>query len=173
MLKVVADVMADAGLRVVGVAEVAPSLMAPAGVLAGSFPDDTTLADARLGLEVLDALSPYDVGQSAAVADRRVLAVEAAEGTDRMIARIAELKASGKMRVPKGRGVLVKGAKRGQDLRLDTPALGPKTIEGIATAGLRGIVVVAGEVMIVEADAVTAAAERHGLFIFGMERRTP
>ncbi|MFC5068794.1 LpxI family protein [Flaviflagellibacter deserti] len=173
LLKVVADVMTDAGLRVVGVAEVAPDLMARTGVLAGKTPGAATLDDVCLGLDVLDAISPYDVGQSTAVADGRVLAIEAAEGTDLMIARIAELRASGKLRLGKRRGVLVKGAKRGQDLRLDTPALGPKTIDGVAAAGLSGIAVVAGEVMIIEVDAVTKAAERHGLFIFGMERRKP
>jgi DUF1009 family protein len=102
------------------------------------------------------------------VADARVLAIEAAEGTDRMLARIGELRQSGRIAAATGRGVLVKAAKRGQDRRVDLPSIGPGTVEGAARAGLAGIAVVAGSTIIAEPALTGAAADRERLFVIGM-----
>ena len=83
---------------------------------------------------MLGALSPFDVGQGAVVANAHVLAVEAAEGTDAMLARVAELRASGRLRLKGRAGVFVKAAKRGQDMRLDLPAVGLADDRGGASA---------------------------------------
>jgi DUF1009 family protein len=103
------------------------------------------------------------------VADARVLAIEAAEGTDRMLARVAELRQSG--RIASGRGVLVKAAKRNQDRRLDLPSIGPQTVESAARAGLAGIAVVAGGTIVAEPTRIGATADRAGLFVLGVREQ--
>ena len=109
----------------------------------------------------------FDAGQAAVVASGRVLAIEAAEGTDAMLARVADMRANGRLRLAGLAGVLVKAPKRGQDLRLDMPAIGPKTIEGAARAQLRGVAVAAGRVLIVERERCAREADAAGLFVVG------
>ena len=104
-----------------------------------------TRADIARGLALLRAIGPFDVGQAVVVADNQVLAVEAVDGTDNMLERIAELRARGRVATAKGVGVLIKAPKPAQDRRLDMPAIGPRTVEAAARAGLAGIAVVAGE----------------------------
>jgi DUF1009 family protein len=96
-----------------------------------------------------------------------VLAVEAVEGTDLMLTRVAELRANGRLRAPAGSGVLVKAPKPGQDQRFDMPSIGPLTIEGVARAGLSGIAVAAGATIIAEPEQVVAAADRANIFVIG------
>jgi DUF1009 family protein len=155
------------GIRVVGAHDVAPRLLAPLGPFgarAASVEDKTDIA---LGARLIDALSSFDAGQGAVVAAGRVLAIEAAEGTDAMLARVAEMRANGRLRFAGQAGVLVKAPKRGQDLRLDMPAIGPKTIEGAVKAQLRGAAVAAGRVLMVERERLTREADAAGLFIAG------
>ncbi len=147
-----------------GAHEVAPRLIAPTGAFSQTAPSPENLADIRLGARVIAALSPYDVGQAVAVSRGYVLAIEAAEGTDAMLARCAGLQAWGL----KGRsGALVKAPKRGQDLRLDMPAIGPRTVEGAAAAGLAGIAVAAGQVLLAEQAALIEKADAAKLFLYG------
>ena len=124
-------------------------------------------ADIAFGAALLGALSPFDVGQGAVVANARVLAVEAAEGTDAMLARVAQMRASGRLRLKGRAGVFVKAAKRGQDMRLDLPAVGLPTIAAAASAELSGLAIAAGEVLIAERAAFASAAEAAGLFVVG------
>ena len=84
------------------------------------------------------------------VANNNVLAIEAAEGTDQMLSRIAELRRSGRIRLGEGIGVLVKAPKPGQDRRFDLPSIGPRTIEEAARAGLAGVAVIAGGAIVAE-----------------------
>ena len=84
-----------------------------------------------------------------------------------MLARVAEMRASGRLRFNGPAGVLVKAPKRGQDLRLDMPAIGPKTIEGAAKARLRGVAVAAGRVLIVDRERSAREADAAGLFVAG------
>ncbi len=155
------------GVRIVGAHEVAPRLIAPAGALGARTvsPDDE--ADIVFGARLLDALSGFDAGQGAIVAAGRVLAIEAAEGTDAMLARVAGLRGNGRLRHKGPAGVLVKAPKRGQDLRLDMPAVGPDTIEGAAKARLRGVALAAGRVLIVRREPCARAADAAGLFVHG------
>jgi UDP-2,3-diacylglucosamine hydrolase len=157
------------GIRIVGAHEVAPRLAAPAGVLGARPVSTEDQADVVLGAKLLEALSEFDAGQGAIVAAGRVLAVEAAEGTDAMLGRLAELRSSGRLRLKGRAGVLVKAPKRGQDLRLDMPAIGPQTIEGAANAQLRGVALAAARVLMVERDACVCAADAAGLFLCGFE----
>jgi len=90
------------------------------------------------------------------------------EGTDGLLARVARLRAEGRIRAKAGRGVLVKAPKSGQDLRFDLPTIGPRTIEGVAAAGLAGIAVVAGNTIIVEPQTMIETADAAGLFVTGL-----
>ena len=155
------------GIRIVGAHEVARGLVAPAGPLGAraASPDDQ--ADIALGARLLDALSAFDAGQGAVVAAGRVLAIEAAEGTDAMLARVAEMRSNGRLRLSGPAGVLVKAPKRGQDLRLDMPAIGPTTIQSAAKAQLRGAAVAAGRVLIVERERSVREADAARVFIAG------
>jgi hypothetical protein len=96
-----------------------------------------------------------------------VLAVEAAEGTDAMLARCAELRQSGRVHHQGPTGVLVKAPKPGQEDRVDLPTIGPETVRRAAAAGLAGIAVAAGQVLVAERTATIDAADRHGLFLVG------
>jgi DUF1009 family protein len=157
------------GFRLVGPKEIAPELIMPVGPLGSRLPNERDLADIALGLGLLNATSPYDIGQAVVVADNHVLAVEGPEGTDRTLARVAELRRSGRIRSPSGTGVLIKAAKLGQDQRIDLPTIGPQTIEGAAAAGLAGVAVVAGSTIVAEPALIAAAADRAGLFVTGVE----
>jgi hypothetical protein len=156
------------GFRMVGIRDVAPDLLMPAGCLTRAAPDAQAHADIARGFEVLRAMSPFDVGQAVVVIDGHVVGVEDIEGTDGLLARIARLRAQGRIRSAAKRGVLVKAPKSGQDLRFDLPTVGPKTIDGARDAGLAGIAVVAGATQIVDPQAVIAAADAAGLFVTGV-----
>ena len=173
LLSGVARVAESGGLRVVGVKEVAPEVFVPEGVLGRHVPSERDKADIARALTMIGALGPFDVGQAAVVANNNVLAVEAAEGTDNMLLRIAELRKLGRVTAPLRVGVLVKAPKTGQDRRFDLPSIGPRTLENIARAGLAGLAVTAGSTMIAEADQAIAAADRAGVFVVGVREDMP
>lgn len=156
------------GFRMVGIKDVAPDLLMPEGNVTGARPDDRSEADIAKGREVLRALSPFDIGQAVVVIDGHVVGVEDIEGTDGLLARIVRLREQGRIRSAAGRGVLVKAPKAGQDLRYDLPTVGPRTLEGAASAKLAGIAVAAGNAIVAEPQAMIAAADKAGLFITGM-----
>jgi UDP-2,3-diacylglucosamine hydrolase len=168
LLSGVAGVAESGGLRVVGVKDVAPELFVPEGVLGTQRPSARDNGDIDHALKLIATLGPFDVGQAAVVADGHVIAVEAAEGTDHMLARIAELRRLGRVSTPPQVGVLVKAPKPGQDRRFDLPSIGPRTIELVAGAGLAGLAVTAGSTMIAEAQVAIAAADRERIFVVGV-----
>jgi UDP-2,3-diacylglucosamine hydrolase len=156
------------GFRMVGIKDVAPDLLMPEGSLTLKSPDQDAAADIVRGREVLRALSPFDIGQAAVVIDGHVVGVEDIEGTDGLLARVARLRAEGRIRAKAARGVLVKAPKSGQDLRFDLPTMGPRTIEGAAAAKLAGIAIVAGNTIVVEPQAMIEAADAAGIFVTGL-----
>jgi DUF1009 family protein len=155
------------GFRVHGPAGIAPGLTAPEGALGRRRASSGQRAALERGFALLDALSPFDVGQAAILADHRVVAIEAAEGTDAMIARVADLVARGRLKIGKGDGFLVKVPKSGQDLRVDMPAIGPDTLRNIAAAGLSGIGLRAGAVLVGDRAALGRQADELHLFVEG------
>lgn len=168
LLKGVAAIIEQGGLRIVGLEAVAPDIFVPEGVLGHCQPTDRDRTDIARALEVIAALGPFDVGQAAVVADNHVLAVEAAEGTDNMLARIAEMRRQRRVTARVGTGVLVKSPKPGQDRRFDLPAIGPQTVENAARAGLAGVAVTAGSSLIAAPADVIAAADRANVFLVGV-----
>ena len=150
----------------IGVDALAPELLASRGDMAGTLPADL-VGDIAFAQKFLADLSAYDCGQAAVVAQNRIIAVEAVEGTDAMLARVAELREKGRWRAKGRAGFLVKAPKRGQDLRVDLPAIGPETLRRAEKAGLRGIAVAAGGVLMLDRAALAAQADRAGLFLHG------
>jgi DUF1009 family protein len=157
------------GFRLLGAHEVAPEILLPEGILGRVRPRQRDLADIARGQALIATMGPFDVGQAVVVADNYVLAVEAAEGTDRMLARVAELRRIG--RIPaQNSGVLVKGPKPGQDPRFDLPSVGTHTVREAAEAGLSGIAVEAQGAITADLQALIAAADAAGLFLVGLAR---
>jgi DUF1009 family protein len=168
LLSGIGRILEQDGFRMVGIRDVAPDVLMPEGCIARATPDPAATADIARGREVLRALGPFDIGQAVVVIDGHVVAVEDIEGTDGLLARVARLRADGRIRAKAGRGVLVKAPKSGQDLRFDLPTVGPKTIEGAAIAGLAGIAIIAGYTIAAESQAMIEAADKAGLFIQGL-----
>ena len=167
LLRGIAKLFEGEGFRIVGPKDYAPGLLAPKGEIWGPTPDAEALADIAFGARLLSAMSPFDIGQGAVIAGERAFAVEAVEGTDAMLARVAELRSGGRLRIKGRAGVFVKAAKRGQDTRLDLPAVGPQTIAAARRAQLAGLALAAGEVLIADRAAFLKAAESAGLFVYG------
>ncbi len=170
LLTGIARIFEEHGFRLLGAHEVAPDILVPQGALGSLEPTARDRGDIAQAFALLAAIGPHDVGQAAVVSDAHVLAIEAAEGTDGLLDRVAEMRASGRIHGPGRRGVLVKAPKLAQDRRFDLPAIGPKTIEGIARAGLAGLAVVAGETVIAEPDRVAKLADALDVFVVGLPR---
>jgi DUF1009 family protein len=164
LLSGVAQVFEQQGFRLVGAHEVAPEILMPAGAVSKRRPNAQERADVAQGLRLLAAIGQFDVGQAAVVAGNHVLAVEGAEGTDKMLERVAELRGR---QIGASGGVLVKAPKPGQDWRFDLPSFGPQTIEGAARAGLAGVAVIARASIVAERQRVTALADAHNIFVAG------
>lgn len=175
LLRSVVALLEEQGHRVVGVHELAPDLLAPAGVLGAVRPGPEHARAIATGFACLGALSPFDVGQACVAADGRILAIEGPEGTDRMLARVAALARGLPLigrRKPSG-GVLCKAAKAGQDLRVDLAASGPRTVANAARAGLAGLALGAGATLAIDRPAMIAEADRLGLFLVGVDPARP
>ncbi|MGY6534593.1 MAG: LpxI family protein [Pararhodobacter sp.] len=165
LLRALIGVIEDHDLSVVGVADVAPALLADEGALTDRAPKAAETADAARGLAILQALGAVDVGQGCVVASGLCLAVESLYGTDAMLEFTALNRPS---RRPEKGGILVKRAKPGQDLRVDLPAIGPHTVAAAQRAGLTGIAIEAGAVVILSRAAVLAQADAAGIAMWAM-----
>ena len=167
LLRSVIGVFEREGFDVVAAHAVRPDLVPPPGVLTTAQPEEGDRSDAERGLAILDTLGPFDVGQACAVADGQVLAIETIGGTDWMLGTLAgEVPAR---RTDRQNGVLCKVPKRGQDRRIDLPTIGPATVAAASAAGLRGIVVQAGGVIVLDRAEVVAMAEDAGIFLWVRE----
>jgi DUF1009 family protein len=166
LLAAVLRVLSEEGFRVIGAHEVLAEALGPRGLLTRAGPDAQAMADIQRGVVVARALGAVDVGQGCVVQQGMVLAVEAAEGTDAMLAR------AGTLIRPGYGGVLVKLVKPGQDRRADLPTIGPGTLQGAARAGLRGVAFEAGGTILAERASTIAVADEAGLFLLGLDPDT-
>ncbi|MCA1406873.1 LpxI family protein [Ensifer sp. IC3342] len=169
VLRMAMDLIEASGARVIGAQEVVPNLLADTGPLGAHVPTDDDRRDIEAGIAAANALGALDVGQGAVAVGGRVIALEGAEGTDAMLARVAALKAEGRVST-RHRGVLVKLCKPQQDERADLPSIGPSTVAGAEAAGLAGIAVEAGRALVLERSQLVNKADKSGLFILGVER---
>lgn len=167
LLRSVMDIFADAGFRIIGAEEVLDDLRVVAGPLGAISPTAEHWPDIRRAAEVAKISGSLEIGQGAISCAGLILAVEAQEGTDRMLARIPELAPEIRGTPDARRGVLVKRPKPQQEMRIDLPTIGVTTVEGAARAGLAGIAVQADAALVVDREAVAAAANAAGIFIYG------
>ncbi len=168
LLRYLTRILEDEGFSVEGAHQVMADLSLPPGALGRIAPSVDDQADIAKALAVARAIGALDVGQGAVVCQGLVLAVEAQEGTDAMLQRVAELPPSLRGEPGRRRGVLAKVAKPIQEERVDLPTIGLATIEGVERAGLTGVVGVAGKTLIIDRDRVAEAADAAGVFVAGV-----
>ena len=155
----IADVLRDQGIELLHSTAFLAPLMAREGVLTRRAPDADELTDLAFGYRIADPIAGLDVGQTIAVKSAAVVAVEAMEGTDALIARAGQLA---------GPGVrIVKVAKPNQDMRFDVPVVGVPTIEAMKAAGATVLSVDAGKTLMIDGDAIVKAADAAGICIVG------
>ena len=187
-LRIVLALFEEAGLDAVAAHHAAPDLLPPAGVATRARPPDSAEMHAALGDAALARMGAADEGQACVIRNGAVVATEGPDGTDAMLRRLGAGpdEPVGWMMGPAdapqgsaadwvsarggGAGFLFKGPKPGQDRRADLPVIGPDTVDAVAQAGLSGIVIAAGGVMVLDRARVVAACDRAGLFLWVRER---
>lgn len=167
LLQKIVNALEREGYNVLGAHEVAPELVLPPGEIGAIKPKADAEVEITRGFEAALGLGALDIGQGVVVARRRVLAAEAAEGTDAMLVRVAGLreKAAENGRKLKPMGVLVKCPQPIQDVRVDMPTIGPDTVRGAVKAGLVGIAIAAHRVLVLEPEEVRRLADEAGIFV--------
>jgi len=163
LLRAVADEMAGKGIQLTDSTKYCPEALAGEGLLTSKGPTAAQQADADLGWQIAKEMGRLDIGQSVAVKDKDVIAVEAIEGTDAMIARAGTL-------CRNGGWTLVKVAKPNQDMRFDVPTVGPETISRLAEARAALLVIEAGKTLILEKERTLDSAARHGIIVIGCRK---
>ncbi len=157
LLRSVTRFLEEEGFVLVGVAELAPNLLAPSGLLGKSKPTETDSADIALGRSTLAVLGDLDIGQACIIREGVVLGLEAAEGTDELIRRCAGYRGG------QTGGILVKRAKILQTELADLPTVGPQTIQLLTDFGYRGLAIQAGKTLVVHRGECVVRANKHGL----------
>jgi DUF1009 family protein len=166
VLSAIAEELERAGVSLLDSTLPIPDEMAHAGVMTRRQPTDEQRADIEFAWPLLNEMLRLDVGQAIAVRERDVVAVEAVEGTDRMIQRAGQLcRAKG--------WTLLKGARAGHDRRSDVPTVGVKTIENMAAAGGKCLALAAGDVIMLDKDRMIDAANEAGIAIVGVPAAVP
>jgi len=160
-LREVIALMGEWGIEVVGVQDICPELLPDPGQLGAHAPTAQDISDIARGFAIVQAMGAADVGQGCVVARGQCLAMEALPGTDAMLAHLASLRPGA---LPEG-GVFCKAPKPRQDRRIDLPALGVATVDAAHKAGLHGIAVAAGGVLMIDRAAMVARADELGLFL--------
>ncbi|MFV0321065.1 MAG: lipid-A-disaccharide synthase [Alphaproteobacteria bacterium] len=156
----------EEGFKVLGAHEIVPDLIATNGILGTISPSQKSFEDIEHAFYIAKEIGRLDIGQGCIVNEGRVIAVEALEGTDKMLERAADLQSQNKG------GVLLKAAKPGQELRADMPAIGMKTLYNVKKAGLKGVAIEASAALILEPDKIADKADELGLFIMGVNDDT-
>jgi hypothetical protein len=159
----IANVLRDHGINLVNSTTFLTPLLAREGVLTRRPPNDDERRDFAFGYTIADAMAGLDIGQAIAVKSAAVVAVEAMEGTDAVIARAGALAGTGVR--------IVKVAKPNQDMRFDVPVVGVSTIAAMKAAGASALSVDAGKTLMIDGDAIVKAADEAGIAIVGRPQR--
>ncbi len=163
LLKFMVSLFEKQGFAILAPQDVLGSALMKSGPLGKNKPEARHRADMAKAMRIAALVGAHDIGQGAVVHNGLVLAVEAQEGTDKMLERVAELP------VEIRGGVLAKCLKPGQEARVDLPTIGVRTVELAAAAGLAGIVLVAGRAFVMAGAEVRALADKYGIFIYGVK----
>jgi UDP-2,3-diacylglucosamine hydrolase len=161
---VVHEIEASEGFNVIGPEVILADILATAGSYGTVEPGADDRADIERGITAVRTMGVLDIGQGVIVQNGRILGVEGAEGTDRLIERCAEFVSRGE-----AGGVFVKAPKPSQERRIDLPTVGLSTMQKVIAAGLRGIAVEAGGVLVVDRAEMTAEADSAGVYFFGFD----
>ncbi len=162
LIGAVAQVLRDRGIELIDSTALLQPLLARPGVLTHRAPTAGEQQDFEFGYRMADTIAALDIGQTIAVKHKAVVAVEAMEGTDAVIARAGQLAGTGV--------VIVKVAKPNQDMRFDVPVIGVATIETMRVAGATALSVDAGRALVIDGDPVFAVADDAGITIVGRAR---
>lgn len=162
LIAAVADVLRDNGITLVDSTRFLQPLLAGAGTLTRRALTEAEQADIEFGYKMADALAGLDIGQTVVVKDGAVVAVEAMEGTDEVIARAGRLAGPGTR--------VVKVAKPDQDMRFDVPVVGQSTIDAMRVAGSSALSVDAGKTLVLDGVACLRAADVAGIAIVGRSK---
>ena len=162
LISAVADVMRDHGIELLDSTVFLGPLLAREGVLTRRAPDAAEVEDLAFGYRMADAIAGLDIGQAIAVKDKAVVAVEAMEGTDEVVARAGSIAGAGVR--------IVKVAKPKQDMRFDVPVIGIATVRGMQAAGATALSIDAGRTLVMDGEQVFAAADQAGITIVGRPR---
>ena len=162
LIGAVASVLKNEGIELIDSTSLLTPMLAAPGVMTRRAPTDDERQDFEFGYGVADAIAGLDVGQTVAVKQRAVVAVEAMEGTDQVIARAGELAGAGVC--------MVKVAKPKQDMRFDVPVVGLATIQAMRAAGASALSVDAGKTLMFDKGASIDAANEAGITIVGREK---
>ena len=165
LLREIIAIFEERGFETRGIHVLLPELIADEGVLTSCAPSDQDISDIDRADMILDALAPVDVGQAAVVAGGLCLGIETIQGTDALLYLV---KATPE-KLRRAPGVLVKRPKKGQDLRVDMPTIGPATVQNAADAGVSGLAISPGQVLLVEKPKMIELANKLGLFIVARE----
>jgi len=170
LLRKILSIFEAEGYAVEGADDILGGETLEPGALGAVIPTDDQIRDLRKALHIAEKAGELDIGQGAVVCDGLVLAVEAQEGTDAMLARVAGLPADLRGRPGSLRGALGKAPKPIQDLRVDMPVIGTRTLELAAAAGLAGVGGLSGQLILMDRPALIETADRLGLFVWGEVR---
>jgi DUF1009 family protein len=170
LLRKILSVFEGEGYVIEGADDILGGETLPAGALGAVRPTEEQLSDLRKALHVAEKAGELDIGQGAVVCHGLVLAVEAQEGTDAMLSRVAGLPSDLRGSARERKGALGKAPKPIQDMRVDMPVIGARTVEMAAAAGLAGVGGVAGRLILIDRAGLMEAADRLGLFVWGEQR---
>ena len=159
LIAAVAQVMRDHGVELLDSTAYLAPLVAKAGVLTARSLTDEEQHDVEFGYRMADRIAALDIGQTIVVKSAAVVAVEAMEGTDAVIARAGRLAGPG--------ACVIKVAKPNQDMRFDVPVVGVATIEAMREAGATALSIDAGRTLLVDGDAVLRSADAAGIAVVG------
>ena len=165
IIAAVADVLRDHGVELIDSTAFLAPLLAREGTLTRRAPDEDERADLEFGCRMADAIAGMDIGQTIAVKSSAVVAVEAMEGTDQVIARAGQLAGAGTR--------IIKVAKPNQDMRFDVPVVGVATIRAMQAAGATVLSIDAGRTLMIDGEAIIAAADAAGIAIVGRRPAEP
>ncbi len=163
LLRAVTTFLKEEGFELLTVKDLAPDLLAPAGLLAGPAPSPEEQEDIALARSTLAVLGDLDIGQACIVHNGAILGVEAVEGTDTLITRCASLRTE-KGGKPQG-GILVKRAKDMQTDLADLPTVGPDTLRLLAQHNYAGLCIQSGRTLLLSQPEVLATAKANNLFL--------
>jgi UDP-2,3-diacylglucosamine hydrolase len=162
LISAVADVLRGEGIEILDSTAFLEPLLAKSGTLTRRRPSEAELEDFAFGYRMADAVAALDIGQTMVVKDKAVVAVEAMEGTDAVIARAGAIAGPGTR--------VVKVAKPNQDMRFDVPVIGIRTIEAMKAAGATALTVDAGRTLLLDGEALFSAADAAGIAVIGRGR---